>query len=101
MCYTSFVGHFSWDAEKNKKLKAERHVSFGDVIYSIENGLLLDIVDHSNTEKYPHQCVLVVQINQYVYLVPFVEDGKGLFLKTIIPSRKAAKKYLRGGEVND
>ena len=93
--------HFSWDSEKNEKLKGERRVSFDDILYSIEHGLLLDTVDHPNAEKYPHQRMLVVLVNNYVYLVPFVEDENGTFLKTIIPSRKAMKKYIKGGEPND
>jgi hypothetical protein len=35
----------------------------------------------------------------YVYLVPFVEDEHTVFLKTIIPSRKATKQYI-GEESN-
>lgn len=87
--------HFSWDAEKNKKLKAERHVSFENIAYAIDHGFLLDTVDHPNTEKYPRQRMFVVLVGRYVYLVPFVEDERGSFLKTIIPSRKATRKYLK------
>jgi uncharacterized DUF497 family protein len=89
------VRYFSWDPEKNETLKTERHVSFEDVIYSMEHGLLLDTVEHPNTEKYPHQRMFVVQVNDYVYLVPFVENKEETFLKTIIPSRKATKKYTK------
>jgi len=91
------VEHFSWDPEKNEKLKTERRVSFEDIFYSIERGFLLDTVDHPSKEKYPHQRIFVVLVNNYVYLVPFVEDKDGVFLKTIIPSRKATKQYLKGG----
>ena len=87
--------HFSWDAEKNTKLKTERKVSFDDIIYAIDHGFLLDTVDHPNREKYPTQRMLVVRVNRYVYLVPFVENEHGSFLKTVIPSRKATKKYLK------
>ncbi len=87
--------HFSWDAEKNERLKIERGVSFEDIIYSMEHGLLLDTVGHANTEKYPHQRILVVRVGDYAYLVPFVENEGESFLKTIIPSRKATKKYLK------
>ena len=44
--------------------------------------------------------MLVVNVDGYAYLVPFVEDVQGVFLKTIIPSRKATKRYLNG-EVED
>lgn len=50
---------------------------------------------HPNPEQYPSQRILVVEVNQYVYLVPYVEDDEYLFLKTIIPSRKATRDYLR------
>jgi uncharacterized DUF497 family protein len=86
--------HHSWDNDKNEKLKKERKVSFEDVIYYIEHGQLLAIVDHPNQEKYGGQKIYVVEIDNYVYLVPFVETEKEIFLKTIIPSRKATKKYL-------
>jgi hypothetical protein len=58
-----------------------------------ENGQLLDIIDNPN-KNYPHQLIMIMQIYDYVYIVPFVDEGDRLFLKTIIPSRKATKKYL-------
>ena len=64
---------------------------------AIEAGDLLDVLEHPNPDRYPGQRVLVVQIGEYVVLVPFVVDGEGaLFLKTVIPSRKATRTYLRG-----
>jgi hypothetical protein len=79
-------------------LKAERQVSFEDVVFYIEQGFLLDVLEHPNQEKYKGQKIFVVQMDDYVYLVPFVEDDREVFLKTIIPSRKATKKYLKGSE---
>jgi uncharacterized DUF497 family protein len=90
------VKYFSWNEDKNRFLRAEREVSFEDVVLCIEMGFLLDILEHPNQEKYPNQKVFVVQIDEYVYLVPFVEDERQVFLKTIIPSRKATAKYLKG-----
>lgn len=79
-------------------LKMERDVSFEEAYIAIESGGLLDILAHPNVKKYPGQKMFVVNINNYVYLVPFVEDEEKVFLKTIIPSRKATKKYLvKGG----
>jgi uncharacterized DUF497 family protein len=95
------VRHFSWNPEKNEKLKAERYVSFEDVVYSMEHDLLLDIVEHPNRSKYPNQGMFVVRMNDYVYLVPFVESEEGAFLKTIIPSRKATKRYTEEGARKD
>jgi uncharacterized DUF497 family protein len=88
--------YYSWNHGKNKRLKVERNVSFEEVVFHIERGQLLDIVEHPNQEKYKGQRIFIVNINDYAYLVPFVETEREVFLKTIIPSRKATKKYLRG-----
>jgi hypothetical protein len=87
---------FSWNGEKNRQLKAGRDVSFEEVVFCIEQGKLLDIVEHPNKERYEGQRIFVV-IRGYAYLVPFVESEHTVFLKTIIPSRKATKQYLKGG----
>jgi hypothetical protein len=67
---------------------------FEDVVFHIERGDLLDILEHPNPERYGDQPIFVVRREDYVYLVPFVEDERTVFLKTIIPSRKATKEYL-------
>ena len=90
--------YFSWNEEKNELLKSERRVSFEDVVFYIEKGFLLDVLEHPNQEKYKGQKVFAVKIDDYVYLVPFIENDHEIFLKTIIPSRKATKKYLKGSE---
>ena len=87
----------SWDAEKNALLKAERGVSFEDVVFHIMAGDVLDTVDHPNQERYPGQQIHVIAIEEYVYLVPFVESEEEVYLKTIIPSRRATKSYLGEG----
>ena len=87
--------YFSWSAEKNARLKSERNISFEEVLFHIEQGHLLDILEHPNQEKYPGQKILIVNIEDYVYLIPFVESEHDMFLKTIIPSRKATRQYLR------
>jgi uncharacterized DUF497 family protein len=87
---------FTWNNEKNKLLKAERQVCFEDIIIAIELGFLLDVLEHPDQEKYKRQKIFVVQIDKYAYLVPFVENESEVFLKTIIPSRKATRKYLKG-----
>jgi uncharacterized DUF497 family protein len=83
-----------WNEEKNELLKREREVGFEEVLIAMDNGYLLDVLKHSDLKKYPNQRIFVVNIGQYVYLVPFVETDNELFLKTIIPSRKATKMYL-------
>lgn len=85
---------YDWDSKKNEALIMTRGVSFEEVISAIENDDLLDIIEHPNQEKYGHQKMYVVELNGYVYLVPFVQDKNIIFLKTIIPNRKAQRKYL-------
>ncbi len=93
--------YFDWNIEKNEKLRKERGVSFEEAVLAIEKGQLLDILEHSNKNKYKNQNIFVVKIYNYVWLIPFVENENEVFLKTIIPSRKATKQYLRGGGDND
>tara|TARA_B100000315_G_scaffold107891_1_gene99001 strand:+ start:745 stop:1032 length:288 start_codon:yes stop_codon:yes gene_type:complete len=89
------VKYFSWNSEKNESLKRERGVSFEEAVFHIERGDLLDIMEHPNQERYSGQRIFVVNIGDYAYLVPFVESGTELFLRTVIPSRKATDTYLR------
>jgi uncharacterized DUF497 family protein len=98
MYYNLQMKYFSWNEEKNELLREEREISFEDVVFYIEQGFLLDVLEHPNQEKYKGQMIFVVEIENYAYLVPFIEDEREIFLKTIIPSRKATKKYLRGSE---
>lgn len=83
----------TWNAEKNEILKSERGVCFEDVVFHMQEGDLLDTFDHPNQERYPGQKIHAVTIEGYVYLVPFVETEEEVFLKTIIPSRVATKRY--------
>lgn len=89
---------FRWNPEKNDALKSARGLSFESVVVAAESGGLLDIVNHPNQAKYPKQRVLVVAIENYAYLVPFVEEEDHYFLKTVIPSRKATRDQLHKGE---
>ena len=86
--------YFDWDNQKNQKLKQERGISFEEILIAIDEGNILDIVEHPNKVKYPNQRIFIVNINNYAYLVPFIEDEEKVFLKTIIPSREATKSYL-------
>ena len=83
-----------WNNEKNEILKNKRDISFEDILYYIEHGKLLSIIKHPNQKKYPDQKIYIVEINNYAYLIPFVKSENEIFMKTIIPSRKATKKYL-------
>lgn len=91
-----------YDVQKGLKLKHERNISFDDVMFAMEHGGLLDIVPNPNQQKYPHQEAYIVEVNGYVYVVPYVtkEDGT-TFLKTIYPSRKWTKRYLGGSDAEN
>ncbi len=84
----------NWNPVKNQQLISERGVSFEDVVFYLQQGALLDDIEHPNSDKYPSQRIFVIDIDGYVHLVPYVENRKEIFLKTVIPSRKATKQYL-------
>lgn len=86
--------YFDWNEAKNEQLKRERDISFEEILLAIENNQILDIVTHSNKNLYPKQKIFIIKVTSYAYLVPFIEDKVKVFLKTIIPSRKATKDYL-------
>lgn len=88
---------FEWSAEKNELLKAERGISFEAVVVAVTAGDVLDVLVHANSSKYPRQRILVIAVDGYVYLVPYVEEEDCLFLKTVIPSRRATRDYLGRG----
>ena len=87
--------YYDWNEEKNKILKKERKVTFEIILSYLYEGKILDRIKHHNQEKYPNQSIFIVEHQNYAYLVPFVEDDDKIFLKTIIPSREATRKYLR------
>ena len=87
---------FSWSSEKNEQLGRERGITFEEVVFHIERGHVLDLLEHPNQERYPGQRVFIVEVEEYAHIVPFVESESDVFLKIIIPSRKMTKKYLGG-----
>lgn len=91
--------YYAWSPEKNEQLKKERGISFEDVVFHIEAGDEVDIFEHPNQRQYPRQKISVVLIEGYAYLAPFVESAEEIFLKTIIPSRKATTQYM--GETDE
>jgi len=91
--------NINWNTEKSVSLKTLRGVCFEDVIFFIERGEILDDYLHPNQETYPGQRIMVINVANYAYIVPYVENEDELFLKTIIPSRKATQRYL--GEKHD
>ncbi|MCK5131473.1 MAG: toxin [Candidatus Sabulitectum sp.] len=88
--------HYKWSSAKSEKLKAERGVGFEQVVIQIEHGNVHNVYTHPNQKQYPNQQILIIEIDNYCYIAPFVENENGRFLKTIIPSRKATKRYSGG-----
>jgi uncharacterized DUF497 family protein len=90
--------YFNWNEDKNRKLRKSRNISFEQIVLATDDGKLLDVLQHQNKGRYLDQFVLIVDIRNYAYVVPFVEDGESYFVETIYPSRKATKTYLNAGE---
>nr|VFK80147.1 MAG: Ribonuclease toxin, BrnT, of type II toxin-antitoxin system [Candidatus Kentron sp. SD] len=85
---------YDWNSEKNERLKQERGIGFDDVVYHLTHDGLLDTIAHPNRKRYPSQRIFIINIENYVWLVPFVENDETIFLKTIVPSRKMTRLYL-------
>lgn len=88
---------FDWSDDKDAELRVTRGIGFQDIVFHVERGDVLAVADHPNTDKYSNQKILYVRVGGYVYLVPYVDSGESKFLKTIMPSRKATKQFLKGG----
>lgn len=83
-----------WDQNKNTLLKETRKIWFEDVVLALKTKKILAIKKHFNLERYPNQTLLIIEIHNYACIVPFIENEKEIFFKTIIPSRKFTKLYL-------
>jgi len=86
---------YKWNTEKNNLLKETRNISFDEIVLAISHNMIIKVYDHPNQEKYPGQKIFEINLNNYIYLVPYSETDNEYFLKTIIPSRKATKSYKR------
>ena len=95
------VKYFTWDNQKNEKLKTERGISFEEIVFHIGQGDILDILEHPNQKRYGGQRLFVINVQGYVYLVPFKETRSEVVLKTINTSRKATKRYLSRDKNNE
>jgi uncharacterized DUF497 family protein len=91
---------FDWNDEKNEQLKEKRSISFEEIVLCISEGKVVDVLQHPNSERYPDQKLYLINLNNYIYVVPYVKHEKEdvVFLKTIFPSRIYTKKYLPSGE---
>ena len=92
--------YFDWDPDKNDWLKKERGITFEEIVFHLTHGGLLDAIQHPNQKQYPGQRIFIVNVECYAYVVPFIETDSGVFMKTIIPSRKMTKRYL-GGDTHE
>ena len=96
MSYNITMQTFKWNSEKNEFLALERGITFEEIVQRIESGAKVIDMAHPNKRKYPNQRIMIVDVEGYAYLIPYVIEKNEYFLKTIIPSRKATKKYLGG-----
>jgi len=84
-----------WSEEKNEWLKNHRNISFDQVEKLIKQRKFVGDINHPNQDKHPGQSVFLVEVDKYIYSVPYVEESDYIFLKTIHPSRKYTKQYLK------
>jgi len=93
---------FHWNEEKNSLVRSTRGISFERIVVAIEEGHLVDVLEHPNKESYPNQLVIVVDIDGYACCVPCVDEPDGnFFLKTLYMSWKFTKLYNLGGVANE
>jgi uncharacterized DUF497 family protein len=93
------IMRYEWSPEKNEWLKKHRNISFEQVIFHLSQGDVWKIANHPNQKKYPGQKIYFVIIDKYTYLVPYIIETECIFLKTIIPSRKATRKWKNEQEM--
>ena len=90
--------NFNWDPDKNRELIETREMSFDRIVYHIDRGDVLDVIEHPSPGRYANQRIFIIHIDAYCWVVPFVESDLEYFLKTAYPSRHMTKRYLEGGE---
>ncbi|MFZ5571498.1 MAG: toxin [Thermodesulfobacteriota bacterium] len=88
--------YLNWSQEKNELLKAEREISFEEIALLIEAGNILGIEENPG---HPNQKIYILEIENYAYIVPFIERENEIFLKTAFPSRKHTKRFGLKGEI--
>jgi hypothetical protein len=95
-----YINHmrYDWNPEKNEWLKKERHMSFEQIVFHLSQGDVWKIADHPDKKKYPGQKIYFVNVEGYIYMVPHMITDDCVFLKTIIPGRKATKDFKKGEE---
>jgi hypothetical protein len=88
--------YLNWSLKKNDILKAKRGISFEQIAFLIESGHILGIEENP---RRPNQKIYILEIDGYAVVVPYVEEGNEIFLKTAFPSRKYTKHYGLKGEL--
>lgn len=86
--------YYNWNTDKNTWLKTHREITFEEIVVLIHAGRVLAV---EVNPRYPHQKMYVVQKENYALVVPFVENGDEIFLKTAFFSRKHTQRYLSKG----
>ena len=89
------MSEFDWSDEKSRHLERTRGMCFEDIVVCIQHGDVIDVIRHPNQERYPGQYMMVINLDGYIWLIPYVKQAGVRFLKTIIPSRKATREYLK------
>ncbi len=92
---------YEWNPEKNEILKRERNISFEQIVFHLSQGDIWKTSDHPNQKLYPGQKLYFVNVEGYIHIVPHVVEDEYVFLKTIIPSRKATRDFEKEGEKNE
>ena len=89
---------FDWNRQKSTLLRSSRGIGFEEVVNTINEEHILAIIEHPNKQKYPNQKIYIIDFDDYIYCIPFIEDKEKIFLKTIYPSRKYTNKFLKDKE---
>lgn len=89
---------FDWNRQKSTLLRSSRGIGFEEVVNNINEGHILAVIEHPNKQKYPNQKIYIIDFDDYIYCIPFIEDNEKIFLKTIYPSRKYTNKFLKEKE---
>ena len=87
--------YLNWSHEKNEILKAKRGISFEEIAFLIESGQILGIEENPGRSN---QKIYILELENYAFIIPFVEKDNEIFLKTAFPSRKYTKRYGLKGE---
>jgi len=89
---------FDWNRQKSTILRSSRGIGFEEVVNAINEGHILAVIEHPNKQKYPNQKIYIIDFDDYIYCIPFIEDNEKIFLKTIYPSRKYTNKFSKEKE---